>query len=52
MEIIMERSHDVFIKEEMVPNCHDHSSHENLIIIFDSNDVEMMPIWMEDNTLL
>ena len=34
MEIIMEHSHDVFIKEEMVPNCHDHSSHENLIIIF------------------
>ena len=52
MEIIMEQSHDVRVKEEMVPNCHERSSHETLIIIFDSNDVEMMPIWMEENTLL
>ena len=40
----MEHSHDVFIKEEMVPNCHERSNRENLIIIFVSNDVEMMPI--------
>ena len=31
----------------MVPNCHERSSRENLIIIFEDNDVEMLPIWME-----